>query len=447
MSSLKLKITGQYLYSLISRAIMIGLKVIFSFFLIHKLQEDVYGFYGVTVAILGIWVSVVDLGWGDYMSREIPVLNPESQKQMLKSASTVHFIWNFLLLIAGVCLYKSGLFTSLHRFIPNHHFLILCGILFTLAGYFPIIQIYLNYSKSIEDFNQITLLQMIVWMISLGIVSLIKPVGISTIILTWCFSYLCTYGFFMIRYRFFFVGKVSKGFLSKGLKFGFPLCVLGTGQEFLQNYDRYLLGTFTSFSEVAPYHLFNNIIDVAERANQITLNPYIFQAHDENQLIRRNRLITSLLKTRVLLQLLGILGGGLVIFSVPFLLPPYYRSGLPLFLLIGFTSIIRSPAKTLHISFMLEKKTYLLALSNALGLLVSIPLNLKLIPLYHAYGAAISLWVSTLVTLVFQFSVIKVWKYLDFAYFFSWDMEKKLLKDWLARKKNSGEPLKPEGTA
>ncbi len=436
--SLKKKVFGQFIFSLVSRFLMLAIKVPLTFFLIHQLSQKEYGFYAIIVSTLGIWISIVDLGWGDYLRRELPILMENAQKKMLKNAASIHGLWSLLLLGMGVLLWKTKTFFQFEDFMLTEGFGLSIVFLLILGGYFPLIQIYLNYSKSIEEFNKITLLQMSVWFSSLLILYFFIPLQLQTILWTWVLSYAVTYIYFFARHRFFIFGITEKEFLIKSFRFGFPLFGSDAGKKILQYYDRYLLGAYSSLSEVAIYHLFNTIFDVAERANQITLHPYIYQAHDEKKISRRNRLMTSLLKSRIVLQILGIAVGALVIFKVPHVLPDNYKASMPLFLLIGAASLMRTAALTPGLSLLLEKKSSVVLVTNTIGIITSVILNLKLIPIYQAYGAAMSLLGSTLVTTCLQLFFLRIWEYLDYKQLFSLKAEISLFREWFASFKKRG---------
>lgn len=432
--SFRQKVAGQYLHSLISRAIMLVIKAFLAFFLVHQLKQSAYGFYGVIASSLGIWIAMSDLGWGDYLRREAPALTEPLRKESLKTSSTVQLIWMSLLLIGAAIIWSSGAIPFFYDLSLTPLMLTSSVLLFFIGGLFPILLIYLNFSKSIEEFNHISLLQMASWLALLvGHYLSVGAVSLEWVVASWTLSYLVSFIYFSLKKKTFMFGKMDFSYLKKSLNYGLPLTFTDVSKKVLQYYDRYLLGSFVSLSKVAPYHFFNSLFDLSEKVNQITLFPYIFQAHDESHLSRRNRLITTLVKSRILLQALGIGSATLVLVFFPKVLPQSYSNEWYLFLLIGATSLVRIFGIVPFLALLLEKKTSVVAVSNVIGLVVSVPFNLWLIPQYHAYGAATALFVSTLSTVIFQSFFFDVRHYFDLSHFFSLKVEKGLLKDWIAQ--------------
>lgn len=411
---------------------MILIKAWLAFYLIHRLTPTDYGFYAVVISSLGIWIALSDLGWGDFLRRELPALQTPLRILYLKMASTLQIIWMIVLLTGIYFLWKEQILFRFSDFRLPPSLFVCAAFLFLMAGHFPLLQIYLNYSKRIEDFNRIILIQMASWAALLFIIATWRNVRLDLreVLWTWLASYLFSYGYFLLKNRVPLWGLEKIVFVRESLKYGFPLALAETAKKVFQYYDRYWLGAAASLADVSLYHFFNSFFDIAERANLVTLYPYIFDAHDQSQLHRRNRLITSLLKTRFLFHLLGIGVAALILYFFPDILPPAYRSQMSLFFIIGGVSLIRLFNLSAVLGLLLEKKTQAIAFSYLFGLAVSLPLNMLLTPRFGSYGVAWSLLLSTASVTLFQIRLVRVQRYIIFKELFSLVPEWELIKQW-----------------
>lgn len=431
MQSVKTTIIGQYIHSTITRVITIGLKAFLAIFLVRQLESYEYGFYSLFVATMGMWISVSDLGWGDYLRREIPALNQEKRVIYYQNSNFLQLVFMCILLTMILSVMPIERISSLIQFQLSAPLTInLCFLLF-LSGFFPITQVYLNYSKKIKEFNNMSTMQIAPWMLFMvGAVALLGRVTIDAVCWTWSLSFIFIFIWFLIQYRIQPFGIPTRSFIKESIRYGFPLCFADTGKKIWQYYDRYLLGALTSLSILAPYHFFNTLFDASERFNQITIVPYIFEAHDQQAVRKRNRLIMSIIKTRIIFQAIVILGVVFVIRLIPQIVPAAYSSQVSLFVLVGISSIVGIPSQTCYIILLLEKKSGVTAMSNFLGLAVSLALNLFLIPRFQAHGAAYAMIASTIAITCFQLFFIDSRKYIEWSYLFSLNMEKDVLDYW-----------------
>lgn len=415
---------------------MAGLKAFLAFFIVHSLSREDYGLYGLLTAALGIWIALSDVGWGDYLRREIPAMDEPTLNHHFRSFFTVQIAWMSFLFLVFFLFGESILLkysTATHDYLP---FRLSLPPLFFLAGAYPTLQIYLNFSKRIEALNKLTLGQMVLYLLFLlTFFKLNSELSLVLIISSWTLSLLCVFIYFAIRRRIFALELPSFSLLVKSLRYGFPMFLLDFTKTFLRNYDRYALGAVASLSAVAPYHFFNTLFDFSEKINHVTLQPYIFQTHDAEQTEHRNQLITSLIKTKILLQVLAVTCASLLLFLVPHILPVGYAEQGTLFLAIALTSVIRPLGQISYIALLLEKKTRQLAFSFFIGILVSIPLNLYWIPRYGALGAAFALFCSTAATIATQWRMVHVASYFEWRHFLTLRPEIEGLKNWLRKKR------------
>ncbi len=430
MSSIKTTIIGQYIHSTVSRVITIGLKGCLAIFLVRQLTSTEYGFYSLFVATMGMWMAVSDLGWGDYLRREIPALNQESRVLYFQYSNFLQLASMLCLLVLILIFIPIDTISAMIDFNLSGQLFFNLSFLLFLSGLFPLLQIYFNYSKQIKEFNNITILQVAFWLVFMIAALLIGPVTIYTVTWTWSFSFLAIFIWFLSKYKIQPFSVPNLQFIKSGLRYGFPICFGDVGKKVWQYYDRYLLGAITSLSVLAPYHFFSTLFDASERFNQITIVPYIFEAHDQQAIKKRNRLLMSIVKTRIIFQAIVIMGIVGAIQLIPQLVPKDYSSQVGLFALVGISSLVGIPSQTCNIILLLEKKSGLMAISNFLGLAVSLVLNLFLIPKFQAHGAACANILSTMVITTFQLYFINSKEYIEWPYLFSLSMEKEVLAYW-----------------
>ena len=190
--------------------------------------------------------------------------------------------------------------------------------------------------------------------------------------------------------------RIRTGLLARMLRFSLPLVLAGIGSMALNAADRYVLIALRTPEEVGLYSLavkFGGVVNMfAAQPLQLALFPVLFQAAAD----QRAHLVQSL--TRLSVLLFGLLTVLVVLFAQPLLLliraDPFYlqSTGLIAWVSLGFSlfgiSIIFDGVLILY------KRTGQTSLWFTVAAVTNVLLNLAVIPVLGALGAAVTTLVS-----------------------------------------------------
>lgn len=448
----KTDIKKQVLHTFVVFGLSEVIKFLFIFFLAHAFTTEEYGYYGLIVATINICAALFDIGLVNYLRREVTTAQEEQKRRIFTSCFSAQMI---LLLIVSSLFYRFPFIQELGRV---KAFLVTWVVFFSIL--MPIALSYLNYTKRIELGNNVTFIRITLWLGGVMASSLFGEVRLNGVLLWWILSYLCAFWFAFKKIGYLPIGKINGDIFRSALAFGAPLYFVELFLILLFYLDRYFLNIFTNTEVVGIYHFTYSIIFSFDRLNTKTwkgvLLPYIYEAHDHQNRERRNELITFMVKTHLLLLLLflGVLMVGLVT-VLPRVLPRAYVEHPFLFILFSMVPMIFILSYPAQIAILLQKKTNVMAFTSAIGLAVSVVLNLILIPPFSFYGAVLAMVGGFLVMGIGQYWMARGWEYLVISQFFSFEREiqifRELMKKGFSRKTfiaifdETDEPLyKPE---
>lgn len=194
--------------------------------------------------------------------------------------------------------------------------------------------------------------------------------------------------------------KLDKKMLKELIAFGLPKVPHNLAHNLLNQSDRYLLSQFKNLAAVGIYGVGYNIgnaIKFFTYAFNMAWNPYSFKIHKEPDAPRRiARLSTYHLSIELMIavfiscfarELFEIIDALLVINKKWF-------AALPVVPLIAFAFVFQAAYFLTNIGISIGKKTKYYPLITGASLLISISLNLILIPKFGAYGAGITAIIS-----------------------------------------------------
>lgn len=208
------------------------------------------------------------------------------------------------------------------------------------------------------------------------------------------------------------------------LKFSFPLMIASLVSSMFNSQDRFILGYLTDSKEVGLYGLGYNIAGIL---TFVFISPFalafpvIFwkKIRDENA----QRFYTKSMTYSFLIFLFGAIVLSLIAphFIKVFARNPDYWLSKNIVPFISFSLVFYGMQIIGVMSFYHEKKTNIVLLIFILSSITNIIINLILIPFFGMYGAAISTFISYLIStiLIYQFSK----KY----YFIKWENTKLII--------------------
>jgi O-antigen/teichoic acid export membrane protein len=194
--------------------------------------------------------------------------------------------------------------------------------------------------------------------------------------------------------------KLDKKMLKDLISFGLPKVPHNLAHNLLNQSDRYLLSQFKDLAAVGIYgvgYSIGNAIKFFTYAFNMAWNPYSFKIHKEPDAPRRiARLSTYHLSVELMIavfiscfarELFEIIDAILVINHKWF-------AALPVVPLIAFAFVFQAAYFLTNIGISIGKKTKYYPLITGVSLIISISLNLILIPRYGAIGAGITAIIS-----------------------------------------------------
>jgi O-antigen/teichoic acid export membrane protein len=379
---------------------------------IKMLTPDEYGILLIVTLFGTLLMMLMRLGLNDgFMRLYFDYNDPESRKKLLGATYYGLIIVNILMFIpiyifidkiAWLFLYDPHLTP-----IAKTHMLALYAPLFTLTLITCFVRSFLNIPFTLlqtegraKSFATISILRFASNMILKFIFVAIFRWNIHGIVMV----DLLTALFFTTTFLPIVWKKISLKLDAKMLKdlivFGLPKVPHNLAHNLLNQSDRYLLSQFKNLAAVGIYGVGYNIgnaIKFFTYAFNMAWNPYSFKIHKEPDAPRRiARLSTYHLSFELMIavfiscfarELFEIIDAILVIDHKWF-------SALPVVPLIAFAFVFQAAYFLTNIGISIGKKTKYYPLITGISLIISISINLILIPRYGVVGAGITAIIS-----------------------------------------------------
>jgi O-antigen/teichoic acid export membrane protein len=361
------------------------------------LPED-YGVYVIIGTFLAFGLQIVGLYLNNYMTWYVPGKPLSEQMTLLKTFLA------FELPLAGLAVglaASSGLDRLLlaHYGIERHLWAVrLAGLLLLFDVALVELLRYHYAVKRIEVANVMEFLGSCSWVFP---VVAFWSAGWS-ITLPWLFTAWLGgviagigYGVWRLERDAFRAARVNWKLLKPALVFSLPIMLAATGDRLLFLADRWLLAFFQGLESVGHYGyafaLINILSAFISTAVTGVMGPYIMEAHNLAKYRERDALLAAMLKYSLLLVTYGLLV--LVVYGeaiMGWLARAEYRGSGELLLWLApiavLTALTTPAAKLLFI----EQKTLMMVVISGTGILMSVLLNLLLIPSYGSRGAAVA---------------------------------------------------------
>ncbi len=199
---------------------------------------------------------------------------------------------------------------------------------------------------------------------------------------------VCVYPFILFKAGVKFRGDVAKGLLS----FGLPNVTNFISVWILQLSDRYLLSHFGSLAQTASYAVAYSLGGIL---SVVVLSPFSLAWPSAMFTIaKRNdgpRIFQLVFRWYIVILLIAAFGLSLACTAILNLFfPASYQSSALIIPVISLSTLFYGVYNLFTTGISIQKKTWYAVMFTAVSALVNIGLNLVLIPLYGAMGAALS---------------------------------------------------------
>ncbi len=234
---------------------------------------------------------------------------------------------------------------------------------------------------------------------------LVKEMGIEGIVLSQIVGEI-----FLLTLSFPFILKNMKpvfsfAVLKEMFVYGFPLALAGAANLILGFGDRYIIAYYLSFAGVGIYSLAQKIAGVITvfilHSFQQGFIPIAFKMFNEEN---SSRYFSKVLTYFTMFLVLSALG--LSLFSeelLIFLTTPVYYEAYKLVPFIALAMVVKGINILFTLGFDYAKRTTTYAVIFILGTVLTVGLNIILIPIFDIYGAAYAMLISYTVIAAFSF--------------------------------------------
>jgi O-antigen/teichoic acid export membrane protein len=218
---------------------------------------------------------------------------------------------------------------------------------------------------------------------------------LNDFLLAWLVSFVVLF-LFQVRYsgmgKFFSLRKIKGSLLMEFVKYGFPLVAAGLFNTAMNSSDRYMLSGFRSDVEVALYGVCFQLgmvpIQFVSRAITLVLLPRSIQLfHDNPQQVAQ--LLQQGLRFTIILVLPVIaVGIGASEWLLEHMAKPTYARAAPALTPILIGAFLLGLTHMYRMVFMVHQQTPVIARIAVYGAVLSVGLNLALIPAFGYMGSA-----------------------------------------------------------
>jgi len=405
------------------KAAIFILRLLLIYMLAHLFTPEEFGAYSIIVTTYTFLTLICGLSLANYLSRVIPGQLITQQIAVFKTT----FIFEVGLTTIFVSLFiLSGMMkptTELIK-ISTYKDAFFIGLLLLITTMASIeITNYLWSKIKITYSNRMDFITQALWVLPLLLAWYIgKKFTVKEILLINLGGVILgiVYGFCQIEFRAFLTAKFNTKILREGLIYSAPLMVPAISVTALRSGDRFILAYYHNLHDVGVYSFAFNFLNTLYTFSAVVIfsnmMPYIVKAHNLNNIVRRNILMSN----AVLAAIFTFIGGSaiLIIFSnsiIELIARPEYldsRKVLPL-LAIGTLNLILSyPGHTI---LSLQNRTLLLMKIDFFGFLIGMCCSFILIPKYSYQGAAWGMAITFGLTTFLKSFYAKLWEEINLA--------------------------------
>lgn len=406
-------IIKQYIHTYFFGFAKIFAMFILVFILGKSLAPEEFAVYGLLSSFIVWGTFFLGLGFNNYSMRYIPGREEAERLKIFKTLIITELIFAFSIIFMFAILNFGEIFFSKFNLSFSWRYIRIGTIILFFNLIMRECMRYFTSIKKIEVANILNFTANSLWIFFLlGIFLAGKNIVLETLIIVWILGEILAvfYAFYKIEKSFLFV-KLDHGILKKAIIFSTPLFISSLCVQSNFYLDRYLLGFFTNSFTVGYYSLASSITIVGIFfIGEIVIDvsrPYMIEAHNENNLLRRNLILNKVFKYSILVTMpfilfISIFPRDTILFiakeeyiSASFLL--YFLVSVPLFANLSYV---------LQSVLFLNNKTTKIFILNFSALILNLFLNILLIPKYGAAGSAFAAMISFIILFISTYKKI-----------------------------------------
>lgn len=367
------------------------------------LSKSEFGIYSILNISILFATGLLGLGLHTFLLRDITGKKDSIKKDRFSSLFTFDLIFLFITIafISTLSYFVLKVIRHEEFFLASIYILITSGLI--LCG--SLINSYLKSNKKIVSATITDLLLRVLWAAPVIFFILLSKITITEIFLI---RLIFTSLIFFIIIAFLkkkglkFINKIKTSFIKKAIIFGLPLSTLTISDWIITASDRYMLGLFQGSIHVANYSyiysLLNFILIFFIATQNVTIYPYVVEAHNKKDKEKRNFLFNSHIKY-TLVMALPVLAGFFILSEelVIMISGTKYINAISIIPFLILFPLLDMGSRIYNKTLLLENKTKTIAAIYITGMVINIILNFILIPRYSYYGAAIATTISYIV--------------------------------------------------
>ncbi len=389
---------------------------------LRLMTQDQYGIFNYIISIVYSFSVFLNLGLYISQSKLYHDYTEPAERGRLLYAINVLLVTGLLVIVVPVYLlgldYKavSFLFKNAIDY-PRYRWWILCMSIVALFAF--MLTNYFYTSENIRDIRKYSLWRMIgINVVSVGALFLFRKqdavlVRFIVISVVECLLLIIFYPVYLRK----IVAKVDQRIFGLALRIGLPFMLSSVFNFVITFGDKFFLEKYAPVAKLSVYYLAfscSSVITILSNSLQNVWLPLFFQEKDLAKNIQRTKKIVK----RLLLALLGIsvaITAAVIVFLYFGVIPKNYNEIIYLLPVFLASQIILCVALLYSNYLTYFNKTPMVLWAGLFVSLLSVGLNMVLVPLYKVYGAAGTALVSNTCYLLIYFGAIRYYskKHLD----------------------------------
>lgn len=428
------------LHTGVSKGVSLCTGLLLTVLLARSLTPEEYGVYGLIGTSMWLLPPALGLMLSTYLTRAVPGRTPAEQVALLKVTLVSEFVMAAGLAVLLVVSGLLGAFVEQTRVIPYYSLfagVLVLGVLNTIQA--ELVQF--AYGKvEIKTANYMDLVQQSAWVALLLVASLFgRRIDLFVIVGAMLAGSVLSsaMGLRLVDWALFVRTPFDRRTLRLALAYSVPLIVPSMNYGLLRFVDRFFLASVVNMRDLGFYTfattLVNLVFTLSYRIFSSVAQPYIVQAHNLDDRVRRDLLLTYLLKASLLLFVIGIVL--LLTVAYPLFMPfvrPEYAASAEWVIWIAATHVLLILNFPGQLLLSLQHRTRLIMGIEVTGALLVILLSAILIPRMGIWGGIASSWVAWAFVAGAYFVASNVSRVIVWRRLWTWDEELRLGRSLVA---------------
>ncbi|MHC1739001.1 MAG: lipopolysaccharide biosynthesis protein [Ignavibacteriaceae bacterium] len=377
------------------------------------MTQEEFGLYTYIFAIISTFSLVLNFGLYIPQSKLYQDYEKEEDRGML--VYTLNIVLVLLLIFILSVIYITGLDYLIVKLLfkkqinyESYRFYVLLAIIMTVYSY-----MITNYFLTSQKIKLVQLYNLSrVFFVNIIVIVFLNLLTYDKVEVRLQFNYVTEFSLLLI-FGIFYVRAMKPRFdadvAKRSVKLAFPIMISALLGVVLNFSDKFFLEKYGDFKQLAVYNLgliLGSIIPIIFASFQNIWLPFFFQEKD----LRENKEKTKkiIIRMGIIFIILSIAIYGIIYFAISFgIVSVQYSEVLILLPVILITQMIIALTPLLSNYIIYFEKSYIALYTGVPVAILSIIINLYLIPRYGIYGAAISMFITNSAYLVLYYFIIK----------------------------------------